>query len=66
MIKPKKVTATAATRQLPSAGDAGAGLQSARSVWRKISGECPATELPGSALTAEARTDSEISKTSSF
>ena len=64
MKKPKKAVATAATKLLLSAGDADAGLQSARTVWRKISGECPATELHGSALTAAARTDSEISRTS--
>ena len=62
MIKLKKSIATSATRQLPFAGDAGADLQSARTVWKKISGECPATELHGSALTAAARTGSEISK----
>ena len=59
--KPLKAIATAAARQPLSAGDADADLQSVRTVWRKISGECPATELPGSARTAAARTVLETS-----
>jgi len=59
--KPKKSIATAATSRLLSAGDADAGLPYAKTAWKKISGECPATELPGSARTAGARTVSGTS-----
>jgi len=64
--KPKKSIATAAARQPHSAGGAGAGLPYAKSAWKKISGECPAMELPGSALTAEARMVSETSNAETF
>ena len=61
MKKPKKAIATAATRQPLSAGDADADLPYARTAWKKISGECPATELPGSARIAADRTVLETS-----
>ena len=61
MKKPKKSIATAAIRQRLSAGDAGVGLPYARAAWKKISGECPATELHGSARIAADRTVLETS-----
>jgi len=44
-----------------SAGDAGADFPSARTAWKKISGGCPVTELPGSARIVENKTDMETS-----
>ena len=44
-----------------SAGDAGADFPSARTAWRKISGGCPVTALPGNARIAEDKTAMETS-----
>ncbi len=54
--------ATAAAGNFPSAGSAGADSASARIVWKKIYGACPAMPLPGNARTVEGRMDSGISE----
>jgi len=43
-----------------SIGSAGAALPFVRDAWMKISGECPATPLPGSVLIAAGGTASAI------
>jgi hypothetical protein len=45
----------AAVKNFPSAGTAGVDSVSARTVWRKISGACPAMPSPGNARTVEGR-----------
>jgi hypothetical protein len=52
----KKSPAPAAASIRLSAGDAGADFPSAKTAWKKISGGCPVTELPGSARIAENKT----------
>ncbi len=50
--------AIAADMMRRSAGDAGADFRFVRNVWKKISGECPATASHGNARTAKGKTDS--------
>jgi len=59
--KPPMPNAIAAGKPPRSAGGAGAVFPCAKPAWMKMSGGCPAMVLPGSALTAEVRTVSEIS-----
>jgi len=61
-IEPKNGYVSAAIKTGLSAGNAGADLPSAKSAWKKMSGVCPVTALPGNALTVEGKTVSGISK----
>ena len=54
--------AIAATRSYPFAGGAGVDSVSARAVWKKTYGACPAMPSPGSARTVEGRMDSVTSE----
>lgn len=45
-----------------SAGGADADSQSAKTAWKKISGGCPVTALPGSVRIVVTKTDMEISR----
>jgi len=54
--------AIAAAGNCSSAGSAGVDSVSARSVWKKIYGACPAMPLPGNARTVEGRMDSATSE----
>ncbi len=54
--------ATAAAGNFPSAGTAGVDSISARTVWKKIYGACPAMPSPGNARTVEGKMDSATSK----
>jgi hypothetical protein len=60
-VKQKKVPAPAAASIRRSAGDVGADSPSARTAWRKTSGECPVMVLPGSVRIAETKTAMETS-----
>ena len=54
--------ATAAAGSFPSAGGAGVDSVSARIVWQKIYGACPAMLSPGNAQTVEGKMDSATSE----
>ena len=50
--------ATAVANNFPSAGNADVDSGSAKSVWRKIFGACPAMALPGNVRIVAGRMDS--------
>jgi hypothetical protein len=60
--KPKTGDVCAAIKKSRFAGNAGVDSPSAKSAWKKMSGVCPATVLPGNALIVEDKTVSGISK----